>query len=92
MKDYGTLFERIVENHFGSPKTSVYFASFYGDNFATSALLFSIVTKAINYNYENYSSNDIDTLKTYEYKGMTQQLKYADNIDMIEFLSKLMAK
>ncbi len=60
-KDTGYEFEEVIIKFFGSPTTSIYFASYFDRNnkFPGKALLFSICVREINIFSNKYSSKKI---------------------------------
>ena len=85
------IFERVVEKFWGSPKTSIYFAGFYGDNFGTRAILFAIAVKLQNYGYGNRSFTNEEKKYIDDYISVANrnELTHSDNVKFIDFLHSL---
>lgn len=88
MRDYGMLLERTIEKYWGTPKTPIYFANYYGDKFEMRAILFSIVTFEINYNADEYTEDKLMIMKEYESKSWNEKTTHNDNIIILELLAK----
>lgn len=86
MTDYGMTFERVVKKFLGKPKTPIYFASYFGDNFETKALLFAICVSEININKDKYSEDELFELKVFEKKLSRTDVKYSEIIKCIKYL------
>jgi hypothetical protein len=86
--DYGMLFEKTVEAYWGNPKTPIYFANYWGHEFETKALLFSIVVNEINYNANDYSPEKLDALKDYTKKISEGDVSHSDNVQILKLLAK----
>jgi hypothetical protein len=88
IQDFGMLFEKIVEAYWGSPKTPIYFSNYWGKNFETRAILYSIIIKEINYNPEKYNEDILESLKEYASKSSNGGLSYTENASLLELLAK----
>lgn len=89
MKDYGMLLEKAIEHFFGNPQTLIYFANYYGDNFSTKALLFSICIKERNCNTATYTMEELAKLSEFEDNFLKPTVTHNDSVKCIEFLTSL---
>ncbi|MEX2590713.1 MAG: hypothetical protein WD334_10965 [Chitinophagales bacterium] len=89
MGEYGGKFERVVNKFFGQPKTTANYHSFYIDDFSRRALLYSICVKEINSNPENYSEDQLEKLKEFEFQLCEGESTQHQNVECIDFLSEL---
>ena len=87
MKDNAILLERTIEAYWGQPKSSIYFANYYGDNFEMRAILFAIVLFEINYKSDDYKSEDLNLLENFLSKTSSKQTIHNDNIQILELLA-----
>lgn len=87
MEDYGMLLEKTIEKYWGTPKTPIYFANYYGDKFEMRAILFSIIIYEINYKLNEYSEDEINQMKEYETKSWNEKASHNDNIKILELLA-----
>ena len=88
IQDYGMEFENIVIKFFGRPKTPIYFASYYSDNFETKAMLFSICVQEININKDKYSQMQIEELTKFE-QMLRKDCEHSTVMRCIEYLREI---
>jgi hypothetical protein len=89
IQDYGMEFEEVAVKFLGQPKTPIYFASYYSDNFQTKAILFTICVMEININKDKYSIKDLDKLKKFEKEFRSEKFEHKISMRCIEFLRNL---
>lgn len=88
MKDYGMLFEKVICKYLEALKTAIYYSNYYGHNFSTRALLFTICVIEVNTNFEKYAEVEIETLKAFERNLNDEKTSYNEITKIIEFLTE----
>ena len=88
MKDYGMLFEKTICKYLEAPRTPISYSGYYGDNFTTRALLFTICVRELNTNFEKYNEVEIETLKAFERNLKDEKTSYDEITKIIEFLTE----
>lgn len=85
--DYGMLFEDIIKNIFGVPKTPIYFSGYYDTNpYVFKSMLLTICIYEINYNDDKYTEEELEIIKDYERKASKNENSNSDDINFLEFL------
>ena len=82
------LFEKVICKYLEAPKTAINYSGYYGDNFTTRALLFTICVREVNTNFEKYSEVEIKTLKAFERNLNAEKTSYNEISKIIEFLTE----
>ncbi|MCW5911605.1 MAG: hypothetical protein KIT62_11045 [Cyclobacteriaceae bacterium] len=86
---YAMSFEQVVEKLLGHPKTSIYYAGYWGDNFQTRAILFTICV-IIRNNLSPTKEAD-DKLSAFEETFSSGKSTYNDCVLCLEYLKAFQA-
>lgn len=81
------ILERLIIEYLGQPKTQLYFADYYGDNFKTRAVLFSFASFESNYNGNNYNEEELNLINNYLEKVVDEKTSHNDNVEFLKFLA-----
>ena len=85
--NFAMLFEKTVEQAFGKPKTSIYFAGYYDINKQTyRSILLVMCIYEKNYNPEKYNDEAQEVLTNYEIKASENKNTIDDDIEFLKFL------
>lgn len=88
INDYPALLEKTIEAFWGVPKTPVYFANYYDDEFTMRAILFALVLHEINYKSNEYDNELLSELKEFESKSWNSNINKQEAVQILEILAK----